>query len=132
MARSRRAVLISRGDGREEKNVAIRFRSGRDIIIRTEAWDAAQHFYGSVLGLPVAHRGDSLVGFETGSFCLYVEKGEPHTPVFEFLVADVEAARRDLIAAGCTIVEEDAAQPRCYLRDPFGVVFNIGRDRGAG
>ena len=24
-------------------------------------------------------------------------------------------------------VEEDASLPRCYLRDPFGLVFNLGR-----
>jgi len=24
------------------------------------------------------------------------------------------------------VLEEDAAVPRCYLRDPFGLVFNLG------
>jgi len=42
-------------------------------------------------------------------------------------VADVEAAKRQLTAAGCVIEEEDASLPRCYIRDPYGVVFNIGR-----
>jgi len=67
------------------------------------------------------------MGFETGAFCLYVEQGREHGPVFEFLVPDVEAAKRRLVDAGCLVVEEDAAIPRCYMRDPYGVVFNIGR-----
>jgi hypothetical protein len=25
------------------------------------------------------------------------------------------------------LVEEDPSIPRCYLRDPFGLVFNLGR-----
>ena len=56
-----------------------------------------------------------------------VEKGEEQAPVFELLVPDVQAAKRELIAAGCAIVEEDPSVPRCYIRDPYGVVFNLGR-----
>jgi catechol 2,3-dioxygenase-like lactoylglutathione lyase family enzyme len=103
------------------------FKSSRDIILRTEKWSEAIAFYGSVLGLPVAYQEATLVGFESGSFRVYVEKGKEHGPVFEFLVADVAAAKRRLLDAGCTVVEEDPSVPRCYLRDPFGLVFNIGR-----
>jgi predicted enzyme related to lactoylglutathione lyase len=103
------------------------FRSSRDIIIRTEAWAEAAKFYKSVLGLPVTHRSKTMLGFETGAFCLYVEKGPEHGPVFEFLVPDVQAAKRKLVAAGCTVVEEDPLLPRCYIRDPYGMVFNIGQ-----
>jgi predicted enzyme related to lactoylglutathione lyase len=80
-----------------------------------------------VLGLPVAYQTTSMVGFETGAFRLYVEKGEPHAPVFEFLVPDVEAAKQRLVGAGCTVVEEDPSVPRCYIRDPFGMTFNLGQ-----
>jgi hypothetical protein len=79
--------------------------------------------------LPVTHESENLMGFETGSFCLYVEKGEPHGPVFDFLVPDVQAEKRRLMAAGCMVVEEDASVPRCYLRDRFGLVFNLGPDQ---
>ena len=103
------------------------FHSTRDVIIRTEAWEAATKFYAAVMGLPVSHRSDTLMGFETGSFCLYVEKGKDHGPVFEYLVPDVETAKRELLAAGCNVVEENAAVPRCYIQDPYGVVFNIGK-----
>ena len=105
------------------------FRSSRDVIIRTHAWDEAIAFYGSVLNLAVIHNGPTLMGFETGAFCLYVEKGDGHGPVFEFLVPDVEVAKQRLITSGCIVQEEDASVPRCYLRDPYGFVFNIGQAR---
>jgi catechol 2,3-dioxygenase-like lactoylglutathione lyase family enzyme len=108
----------------------IPFRSSRDIIIRTEAWDAALAFYGQTLGFGVASQTDTMVGFDTGAIRLYVEKGPPHGPVFDFLTPDVAAAKAALLAAGCALVEEDPAVPRCYLRDPFGVVFNVGRASG--
>jgi catechol 2,3-dioxygenase-like lactoylglutathione lyase family enzyme len=106
--------------------MASAFRSSREIIIRTDDWAEATKFYESVLGLPVSHRSESIVGFETGAFCLYVEKGKEHGPVFEFLVPDVQAVKRELVAAGCTVEEEDPSIPRCYIRDPYGVVFNLG------
>jgi catechol 2,3-dioxygenase-like lactoylglutathione lyase family enzyme len=106
--------------------MAERFTSTREVILRTEQWADALKFYGSVLGLPIAYEAATMVGFETGAFRLYVEKGKPHAPVFEFLVQDVQAEKVRLIAAGCVLVEEDPAQPRCYLRDPFGMVFNLG------
>jgi predicted enzyme related to lactoylglutathione lyase len=103
------------------------FRSSREVILRTEKWSDALKFYGSVLGLPIAYETTSMVGFETGAFRLYVEKGKPHGPVFEFLVPDIPAAKKRLTAAGCKVVEDDPSVPRCYLEDPFGVVFNIGQ-----
>ena len=105
------------------------FLASREVIIRTDALAEAVDFYGSVLGLPVTHRGKTIFGFETGAFCLYVEKGDKHGPVFEFLVPDVQTAKRRLTAAGCAVEEEDACVPRCYIRDPYGVVFNIGQAR---
>jgi hypothetical protein len=68
-----------------------------------------------------------MLGFDTGAVRLFVERGEPHGPVFDFLVPDVAAARERLVAARCIVIEEDPQMPRCYLRDPFGVVFNLGR-----
>jgi hypothetical protein len=84
-----------------------------------------------VLGLPEVFGSDALVGFEAGAFRLYVEQGAAHWPVFEFLVADVGATGDRLLAAGCTLREEDASVPRCYLADPYGLVFNLGRSRPA-
>src|SRR5438093_1867 len=55
------------------------FKASRDIIIRTEKWSEALEFYGSVLGLPITERSQTIVVFETGVFllrgCSYL-KGE--------------------------------------------------------
>ena len=101
-------------------------RASRDVIIRTENWSQAVRFYETALGFAVSSRADAMVGFETGAFQLYVEAGQPHGPVFDFLVANVPATNAQLISAGRVLLEEDANVPRCHLRDPFGVVFNLG------
>jgi uncharacterized protein YndB with AHSA1/START domain/predicted enzyme related to lactoylglutathione lyase len=107
------------------------FESTRDVIIRTASLERAIAFYGSVLGLPLVHRGENgnLIGFETGSFRLYIEQGGEHGPVFELRVPDLALARSRLLAAGCSVLEENASVPRCYIRDPFGIVFNLDQSR---
>lgn len=99
--------------------------SSRDVIIQTPRFEASVRFYEEVLGLAVVHRSERLVGFETGSFVLYVEPGEAYGPVFEFFVADVGATARQLVAHGCRIDQDDPAIPRCYVRDPNGLTFNL-------
>jgi catechol 2,3-dioxygenase-like lactoylglutathione lyase family enzyme len=110
--------------------MSMSFRASPDVIIRTESFDAAVQFYETVLGLPVASRSETLVGFEAGALRLYVEKGVAHGPVLDMHVADFEVAREALLSAGCSIVEENRAVPKCYLRDPYGLVFNIDQRRG--
>jgi len=102
------------------------FRTSRDVILRTPDWARAQDFYESVLGFKVSHETDAMLRVETGAVRLFIERGEPHGPVFDVLVRDVRAAKKSLLAAGCVLVEEDSSIPRCYLRDPFGLVFNLG------
>ena|SRR5579863_874745 len=102
------------------------YASSRDVILRTQAFDEAVRFYGTVLRFKKTLERPGLVGFETGSFQLFVEKGTPpHGPVFDVLVPDLAAAKKGLTGAGCTIVEENPSVPRCYVRDPFGLVFNV-------
>jgi len=101
------------------------FESSRDVIIQTDNWTKAIEFYETTLGFSLTHRSAELVEFETGAFRLYVEKGNRPGPVFDFLVSDMQAAKTRLLAAGCTIVEENPSIPRCYIRDRFGLVFNI-------
>jgi catechol 2,3-dioxygenase-like lactoylglutathione lyase family enzyme len=107
-------------------------RSSRDVILRTANWVQARQFYETVLGFKVTNETDAMLRVETGAIRLFVEKGEPHGPVFDFLVHDVQAAKNDLLAAGCVLVEEDPSIPRCYLRDPFGLVFNVGQTASVG
>ena len=99
--------------------------STRDVLIQTDELDEAVRFYQSVLGLRKTHQNNALVGFETGSFCLYIDKGPAYGPVFEFCVTDFAAAKQKLIAAGCRVEKEDPSVPRCYMRDPFGLIFNL-------
>jgi hypothetical protein len=47
--------------------------------------------------------------------------------VLEVTVGDVEEAKRRLVANGCEIVKDEPQFPRCYMKDPFGLVYNPSR-----
>ena len=105
--------------------MSITFKSTRDVIVRTPNLADAKKFYETVLRLSTTYASDKLMGYESGSFKLYVEEGAEHGPVFEFKVSDFAAAKAALLKAGCQLLEEDASVPRCYLKDPFGLSFNL-------
>jgi len=102
-------------------------KSTRDVLLQTEKMEAAAQFYEHILGFKVFERSDQLIGLETGSFRFFLDKGKPLGPVFEFTVPNVEAAKRKLVEAGCAVEAEDPKVPRCYIRDPFGLIFNLAQ-----
>ncbi len=108
------------------------FRSTHDVVLRTERWAEAVAFYRTALRLPVILEEDGFIGFDTGAFKLYVERGPAHGPIFEFLVPDLAAAQARLLAAGCTVFEDDPSVPHLYMRDPFGFTFNIAQTPNPG
>jgi catechol 2,3-dioxygenase-like lactoylglutathione lyase family enzyme len=103
------------------------FRASRDVIIRTMNLQETTRFYETVLHLPVVDRSETLVCLDAGAFRLYVEAGSRHGPVFDFLVPDLNAAKQQLVNAGCVIIEDNPAVPRCYIGDPHGMLFNIAQ-----
>jgi len=107
-----------------------KFTSTRDIIIHTGKFEEAVRFYQQDLALAVTMKSENLVGFETGSFQLFIDGRDPLRtgPVFEFCVDDVEQTKQKLLSTGCTVIAEDASVPRCYIKDPYGLVFNLTTD----
>jgi catechol 2,3-dioxygenase-like lactoylglutathione lyase family enzyme len=99
--------------------------STRDIIMQTNRPDEAKKFYTQVLGLTLFDDNPTMRGIETGSFRLFIEPGPLPGPVLEFLVDDVQATKAHLLTAGCSLEQEDPSLPRCYMRDPFGLMFNL-------
>jgi catechol 2,3-dioxygenase-like lactoylglutathione lyase family enzyme len=95
--------------------MSLQIKSSRDVVLRTEHWRVAVQFYETVLGFKAMYRSEALVGFDTGAFVLYVEKGGAHGAIFDFLAPSVQAVKHHLMTAGCAIVEEDSSVPRCYL-----------------
>jgi len=100
-------------------------KSTNEVILRATDLAAVKAHYAGELGFPVVLEKDGMIGFDTGAVNIYFERGERDGPVFEFTVEDVQRAKGELLAVGCELVEENPAVPRVYLRDRFGLVFNL-------
>jgi predicted enzyme related to lactoylglutathione lyase len=99
--------------------------ASRDILLQTPDIEAAAKFYEQQLGLTIFMREPNMIGLEAGELRLYLERAPALGPVLEFFVPDLEAAKRSLTASGATIEAEDPSIPRCYIRDPYGLIYNI-------
>jgi hypothetical protein len=45
--------------------------------------------------------------------------------VLEVTVDSLEEAKASLLNNGCQIVKDEPHFPRCYVRDPFGLIYNL-------
>ena len=88
---------------------------------------ATADFYETLLELRKVVEEENLAGLEAGAFRLHLDRSAPLGPVPELCVPDLPGARAAVLAAGCRIEGEDAAAPRCSLRDPFGLCFTLAQ-----
>ena len=96
-----------------------------EILLQVTDLRSATSFYQRHLGLNIFLRRSNLIGLNAAAFRLYLEEAPPLGPVLEFYVPDLAQSKRDLVAAGCKIIDDDPSIPRCYIRDPYNLVFNL-------
>lgn len=95
------------------------------VAVHVTNREAALKFYREVLELEMAETDVPQVEFKTDPIRLFLDEADEPATVMEFLVPDLEAARRELEEAGCTVLRWQGKGGDCYVRDPFGFVFNL-------
>jgi catechol 2,3-dioxygenase-like lactoylglutathione lyase family enzyme len=98
---------------------------GSDILIQAEDPAAAARFYVDRLGFEITDHNPKMMAIRGKNINLYIEPGPPLGPVLEVTVRNLADARRELVAAGCEIVKDEPDFPRCYVRDPYGLIYNL-------
>ena len=101
------------------------------VCLQTPAQKQALAFYRDVIGLPVKCDDRAIVELDASPIRLFLDQGEPRELIFELLVPDLEAAKKELTAAGCKIIRWEGKGKCCYIRDPFGQMFNLFEDPDA-
>jgi hypothetical protein len=97
---------------------------GTDILIQAPDPKTAAAFYVEQLGFEIT--GElPMISLHGPHINLFIEQGPALGPVLEVTVSNVEEARRRLVKAGCEIVKDEPDFPRCYLKDPFGLIYNL-------
>lgn len=101
------------------------FKLSRYLCLQLPDISQALEFYNKVMGLEIVYQGPTSIELHGGQTRLFLDKGEHLGPVFEFLVPDLEKAREELLEKGCEVVRWEGKGNCCYMRDPFGFVFNL-------
>jgi hypothetical protein len=103
------------------------FRANNEVAIHVADLDKAAHFYGDVLGFKLLGRTERQLEFDTGALRLYVNlDSRPQAGFIPSLdVTDREMAREYLFALGCKPVMIPSQPGLYYMRDPFGLMFDL-------
>jgi catechol 2,3-dioxygenase-like lactoylglutathione lyase family enzyme len=97
----------------------------RDILIQAEDPKRAASFYVEHLGFAITEETPAMVSVCGDRINLYIERGPTLGPVLEVTVDNVEEAKDRLVQQGCVIVKDEPNFPRCYIQDPFGLIYNL-------
>jgi len=98
---------------------------GTDILIQAPDPKKAADFYVEHLGFEVTGEDPKMISLHGRRINLFIERGPALGPVLEVTVDSVEAARRRLVRNGCAVIKDEPDFPRCYIRDPFGLIYNL-------
>jgi catechol 2,3-dioxygenase-like lactoylglutathione lyase family enzyme len=101
-----------------------------DILIQAQDPKSAALFYVQHLGFEITDHNPNMIGLHGDNINLFIEPGPPLGPVLEVTVPSVEEAKRRLVENGCVIVKDEPEFPRCYVQDPFGLIYNLTSSPG--
>jgi len=100
---------------------------GTDILIQAKDPKRAAAFYVEQLGFSVTGETPQMISLHGNHINLFIERGPKLGPVLEVTVKDVKEAKRRLVKKGCKIVKDEPKFPRCYVKDPFGLIYNLSQ-----
>jgi predicted enzyme related to lactoylglutathione lyase len=109
----------------------MKFKMSPNIAVRTDRFSDAVSFYSNVLGFANRSSDPALGDHDANPFNLFViEDDQVSGPVMELFVEDLEEARKELLLHGCQVIRWREKGQDCYIKDPFGVIFNLWEVRG--
>jgi len=98
---------------------------GTDILIQAPDPKSVALFYVQQLGFEITGQTPNMISLHGEHINLFIELGPTLGPVFEVTVPSVEQAKLRLTKSGCEIVKDEPDFPRCYIQDPFGLIYNL-------
>lgn len=98
---------------------------GTDILIQAEDPKSAAMFYVTQLGFEITNERPEMISLHGDHINFFIERGPPLGPVSEVTVDDVATARARLLKNGCRVIKDEPEVPRCYIRDPSGLIYNL-------
>lgn len=98
---------------------------GTDILIQAPDPKDAALFYVKQLGFEITGETPDMISLHGPHINLFIERGPALGPVLDVTVDSVEQATLRLVESGCEIIKDEPDFPRRYIKDPFGLIYNL-------
>jgi len=98
---------------------------GSDVLIQAPDPQKAARFYVEQLGFEITDPNPKMIGLHGKRINLFIEPGPALGPVLEITVDSIEKATARLLKNGCEIIKDEPDFPRRYIRDPYGLIYNL-------
>jgi len=98
---------------------------GSDILIQSPDPEEAAAFYVRHLGFEITGHGTQMMSLHGPHINLFIEHGPALGPVLEVTVPDVKQAVERLVESGCEIIKDEPEFPRIYIKDRYGLIYNL-------
>ncbi|WLD94378.1 VOC family protein [Alkalihalobacillus sp. AL-G] len=110
----------------------MKYKVSNNIGFQVQNVEQAKDFYEKALGFKEPEQSFvNEIDFRTDTNNIFLIDGNENLgPVMEVVVDDLEAAKKHLLENGCEIVRWEGKGQDCYVRDPFGMVFNVWEEKG--
>ena len=98
---------------------------GKDILIQAKDPMKAANFYVKELGFEITDKNPNMIGLHGANINLFIEPGPALGTVLEVTVKNVKEAKARLKKKGCRVIKDESDFPRCYIKDPNGLIYNL-------
>ena len=98
---------------------------GTDILIQAPNPEEAAAFYVEQLGFEITGHGTQMMSLHGPRINLFIERGPALGPVLEVTVLNVKQTAERLVDNGCEIIKDEPEFPRIYVKDPYGLIYNL-------
>src|SRR5713101_2649868 len=98
---------------------------GTDILIQADDPMKAASFYVKELGFEITGETANMIDLRGENINLFIERGPALGPVLEVTVKNVTEDRANLVEKGCQVVKDEPEFPRCYVKDPYGLIYDL-------
>jgi len=103
----------------------MKFELSNHVALQHPDWRSSESYYKDVIGLDTKMEENHL-HIRSGDLNLYImDNDDLRGTVMEFNVDDLDEAKEYLLANDCTVVKWEGKGKDCYMRDPYGLVFNL-------
>lgn len=104
----------------------MKYQMSPNIAVRTEKFSEALDFYSSVFGFQNRSTDPELGDYDASPLNIFVIKDQELSgAILELFVEDLDKAREELVKNGCEVIRWRGKGQDCYIRDPFGVIYNL-------